>query len=140
MFKETDYTSGGVFGQGISNCYLYTYRFTNDNPHQLTERDECSAFVSDTIEYNVHFDDCTSSMIWNEISCIQDIIWKALNRYAERQENWAKIICNNNPLLWQYLLNRTTGLVNQVQVPPFGIIRCSTTIGCDRQAYRVGTC
>ena len=99
VFNTDDVSSGNVFGLGIRNCYICRYSNLDNNPLQLTEHDYEPPFVSDTPEHNEYFDECTSSVLWNGISSLQDVIWKALNRYAERQGNWSKIKCEMNRTL-----------------------------------------
>ena len=135
VFDLDNIEDGHVFGLGIRNCYLCRYYYLPDNqriePFKLEE-----SFASDN-PLHTSSRRCTSSILWYSICALQDVIWKSLNRYAERQENWSKVKCNMNDTLWDYLIHRTNGLVNQVTTKSPGIIRNATLMGIERVSKRV---
>jgi hypothetical protein len=112
VFDLENIEDGRAFGLGISNCYLCRYYYLPDNqqiePFKLEER-----FASDNPQHT-STRRCTSSILWYSICALQDVIWRSLNRYGERQENWSKVKCNMNDILWDYLIHRTNGLVHEI--------------------------
>ena len=125
VFNYDDLASGKANGHGINNLYLCRYYLSHDNSC-LNIINEKVWFVGDHPEHKF-FDMCTNRILWKRISALQDAISRGLNRYSERQENWIKIKFDFVFFLWSYLLQyKTANVVEKVEIPSNGIIRCVT--------------
>ncbi len=141
VFHMEDVENGVVNGQGIKNCYMYRYTYNLPEvpaKQQLTHVEYTPCFPSQMEEYTAeHSPSCTGFTLWKQISRLQDELFKILNRYGERQQTRYRQKFDFDATLWRYLVYRTQGIVEEVNLSTAkGNIRSMTTKGLKRHTLR----
>jgi hypothetical protein len=132
VFHFDDFKNGTVYGQGIPNCYLLRYEYSDDN--QLVPTQYVSCFPS--YYSKKFFHRCIISILWKRISSLQDTVWKILNSRSERQNTTVKVPFPFDNDIWSYLLFRTEGFVEPKEFTKDGRIRSLTLKGIKRETFR----
>ena len=115
VFNEDDIRRGvGSNCQGITNAYLCRFRVDAGT----VEPTNIVVFPSREAVYSTKYITCYASRIWKALVMLQKIIRKGINRYSERQGNYARHTAKVDfpEECWQFIRRRTADVVEQFRV------------------------